>query len=182
MVAVLSAWVSYGSMNLSMVSTPLAVVACAPPFATAAFVIQWHIVGMYAPSFVTGHIIHRVGALPVIATGGLLILACVAVNQTGVAGLQFWGALLLLGVGWNFMFVGGTTLLTETYRPEEQSWVQAFNEFMVVGTTAVTSLASGAVFITHSWQWVNLGTVVPVVLATAAALWLSRRRRAAVSA
>src|SRR3546814_14307252 len=80
------------------------------------------------------------------------------------------------------MFVGGTTLLTETYRPEEQSRVQAFNEFMVFGTTAVTSLASGAVFITHGWQWVNLGTVVPVVLATPAALWLSRRRRAAVSA
>ncbi|HEY9550555.1 MAG TPA: MFS transporter, partial [Kiloniellaceae bacterium] len=117
MVAVLSAMVAYGSMNLIMVSTPLAMVACAHPFATAAFVIQWHIVGMYAPSFVTGHIIHRVGALPVIAVGGLLILACVAVNQTGVEVLQFWGALLLLGVGWNFMFVGGTTLLTETYRP-----------------------------------------------------------------
>src|SRR3546814_12597118 len=84
MVAVLSAMVAYGSMNLIMVSTPLAMVACAHPFATAAFVIQWHIVGMYAPSFVTGHIIHRVGALPVIAVGGLLILACVAVNQTGV--------------------------------------------------------------------------------------------------
>src|SRR3546814_20689335 len=94
MVAVLSAMVAYGSMNLIMVSTPLAMVACAHPFATAAFVIQWHIVGMYAPSFVTGHIIHRVGALPVLATGGLLILACVPVTQTGVEVLQFWGAML----------------------------------------------------------------------------------------
>src|SRR3546814_19465990 len=116
MVAVLSAWVSYGSMNLSMVSTPLAMVACAHPFATAAFVIQGHIVGMYAPSFVTATIIHRVGALPVIAVGGMLILACVAVHQTGVAGLQSLGALLLLGVDWNFMFVGAPTLLPKIYQ------------------------------------------------------------------
>ena len=174
--------VAYGAMNLIMVSTPLAMVACAHPFETAAFVIQWHIVGMYAPSFFTGHIIHRVGALPVIAAGGLLILVCVAIAMTGVEVLQFWAALVLLGVGWNFMFVGGTTLLTETYRPEEQSRVQAFNEFMVFGTTAVTSLASGAVFDSQGWEWVNLGTVVPVALATAAALWLYQRRRGVAAA
>ena len=181
-VAVLCAMVAYGSMNLIMVSTPLAMVACAHPFETAAFVIQWHVVGMYAPSFVTGHIIHRVGAPPVIAVGGLLILACVAINQTGVEVLQFWAALLLLGIGWNFMFVGGTTLLTETYRPEEQPRVQAFNEFMVFGTTAVTALASGAVFSTQGWEWVNLGTVFPVVVATAAAVWLQRRPKPAAAA
>ena len=175
-VAVLCAMVAYGAMNLIMVSTPLAMVACAHPFETAAFVIQWHVVGMFAPSFVTGHIIHRVGALPVIVAGGLLIGACVAVNLSGVEVLQFWAALLMLGVGWNFMFVGGTTLLTETYRPEEQARVQAFNEFMVFGTTAVTALASGVIFSTFGWQWVNLGTVIPIVLATAAAFWLSRRR------
>jgi len=177
-VAVLCAMVAYGSMNLVMVSTPLAMVACAHPFETAAFVIQWHVVGMYAPSFVTGHVIHRIGALPVIATGGLLILTCVVINQTGVELLQFWAALLLLGVGWNFMFVGGTSLLTETYRPEEQPRVQAFNEFMVFGTTAVTALASGAVFSALGWQWVNLATVIPVAVATVAALWLYRRRKA----
>lgn len=176
-VAVLCAMVAYGAMNLIMVSTPLAMVACAHPFETAAFVIQWHVVGMYAPSFVTGHIIQRVGALPVIVVGGLLIFGCVAVNLTGVEVLQFWGALVLLGVGWNFMFVGGTTLLTETYRPEEQARVQAFNEFMVFGTTAVTALASGLVYSELGWQWVNLGIVVPVAVATSAALWLSRRRQ-----
>lgn len=181
-VAVLSAMAAYGAMNLIMVSTPLAMVACAHPFETAAFVIQWHIVGMYAPSFVTGHIVHRVGALPVIAAGGLLILLCVAVSMTGVEVAQFWAALVLLGIGWNLMFVGGTTLLTEIYRPEEQSRVQAFNEFMVFGTTAVTSLASGAVFSSQGWEWVNLGTVAPVAVAAAAALWLQRRRRAAAIA
>ncbi len=181
-VAVLCAMVAYGAMNLVMVSTPLAMVACAHPFETAAFVIQWHVVGMYAPSFVTGHIIHRVGALPVIAVGGLLILGCALVNLTGVEVLQFWAALVLLGVGWNFMFVGGTTLLTETYRPEEQARVQAFNEFMVFGTTAVTALASGAVFSALGWQAVNIGILVPVALATGAALWLRHRRRAAAAA
>ncbi|MGD1878250.1 MAG: MFS transporter [Kiloniellaceae bacterium] len=176
-VAVFCAMVAYGSMNLIMVSTPLAMVACAHPFETAAFVIQWHVVGMYAPSFVTGHIIHRFGALPVITTGGLLVLACAMINLTGVEVLQFWAALLLLGVGWNFMFVGGTALLTETYRVEEQSRVQAFNEFMVFGTTAVTALASGAIFNALGWQWVNLATVVPVFAATGAALWLHGRRK-----
>ncbi|MEQ8356821.1 MAG: MFS transporter [Kiloniellaceae bacterium] len=181
MVAVLCAMVAYGGMNLIMVSTPLAMVAHTHPFETAAFVIQWHAVGMFAPSFVTGHIIHRLGALPVIVVGGLLILGCALVNLSGVEVLQFWSALVLLGVGWNFMFIGGTTLLTETYRPEEQSRVQAFNEFMVFSTTAVTSLASGAVFSAFGWQAVNMGVVAPVMLATAAALWLRLRRAPAAA-
>ena len=171
--------VAYGSMNLIMVSTPLAMVACAHPFETAAFVIQWHVVGMYAPSFVTGHIIERIGVLWVIAAGALLILGCVLVNMTGIAVLQFWGALVLLGIGWNFMFVGATSLLTQTYRPEEQARVQAFNEFMVFGTTAVTALASGAIFNVMGWQVLNLGVVLPVVVAAASALWLIRQRPAA---
>ena len=178
-VAVLCAMVAYGSMNLIMVSTPLAMVACAHPFETAAFVIQWHVVGMYAPSFVTGHIIERIGVLWVIAAGALLILGCVLVNMTGIAVLQFWGALVLLGIGWNFMFVGATSLLTQTYRPEEQARVQAFNEFMVFGTTAVTALASGAISNVMGWQVLNLGVVLPVVVAAASALWLIRQRPAA---
>jgi len=180
-VAVLCAMVAYGSMNLVMVSTPLAMDACGHPFDSAAFVIQWHALGMFAPSFVTGHIIHRSGPLPVIAVGGLLILGCAAVNLTGIEVLQFWGALVLLGIGWNFMFIGGTTLLTETYRPEEQSRVQAMNEFLVFGTTALTALASGALFSGLGWEAVNLGIVIPVAGATAAALWLARRRPSAVA-
>jgi len=178
-VAVLCAMVAYGSMNLIMVSTPLAMVACLHPFETAAFVIQWHVVGMYAPSFVTGHIIERIGVLRVISIGALLILACVAVNLTGVEVLQFWGGLVLLGVGWNFMYVGATTLLTETYRPEEQSRVQAFNEFMVFGTTAFTALASGAVFNALGWQILNVSVILPIIAAATAALWLIRQRASA---
>ena len=180
-VAVLSAMIAYGSMNLIMVSTPLAMIACAHPFETAAFVIQWHVVGMYAPSFVTGHIIERIGVLRVITIGAFLIFGCVVVNLTGVEFLQFWSGLVLLGVGWNFMYVGATSLLTETYRPEEQARVQAFNEFMVFGTTAVTALASGAIFSTFGWQAVNLGVVVPVVFAAAAVFWLARQRARAAS-
>ena len=180
-VAVLCAMVAYGSMNLIMVSTPLAMVSHTHPFETAAFVIQWHVVGMYAPSFVTGHIIHRVGVLPVLAVGAALILGCVLINLTGVEVLQFWAALVCLGVGWNFMFVGATTLLTETYRPEEQARVQAFNEFMVFGTTAVTALASGAIFSSLGWQAVNLGIVVPVLFASLSVFWLSRRRAQAAA-
>lgn len=180
-VAVLCAMVAYGSMNMIMVSTPLAMVACAHPFETAAFVIQWHVVGMYAPSFVTGHIIERIGVLRVISIGAFLILGCVLVNMTGIEVLQFWGALVLLGVGWNFMYVGATSLLTETYRPEEQARVQAFNEFMVFGTTAVTALASGAVFSFLGWQAVNLGVVLPIVLAAGSAFWLNRQRAPSMS-
>ena len=178
-VAVLCAMVAYGSMNLIMVSTPLAMIACAHPFETAAFVIQWHVVGMYAPSFVTGHIIERIGVLRVISIGAFLILGCVLINMTGIEVLQFWAALVLLGVGWNFMYVGATSLLTETYRPEEQSRVQAFNEFMVFGTTAVTALASGAIFSFLGWQALNLGVVLPIILAAGAAIWLNRQRLAA---
>ena len=180
-VAVLCAMVAYGSMNLIMVSTPLAMVACAHPFETAAFVIQWHVVGMYAPSFVTGHIIERIGVLRVMSIGAFLILGCVLVNMTGLEVLQFWGALVLLGVGWNFMYVGAASLLTETDRPEEQARVQAFNEFMVFGTTAVTALASGAIFSFLGWQAVNLGVVLPVIFAAGAVIWLMRKRVVAAS-
>ena len=180
-VAVVCAMVAYGSMNLIMVSTPLAMVACAHPFETAAFVIQWHVVGMYAPSFVTGHIIERIGVLRVLSIGAVLILGCILVNLTGIEVLQFWSALVLLGVGWNFMYVGATSLLTETYRPEEQARVQAFNEFMVFGTTAITALASGAVFNALGWQAVNLAVLLPVLLATLAVIWLARQRALAVT-
>src|SRR3546814_13967495 len=118
---------------------------------------------MYAPSFVTGNIVQRVGALPVISVGGLLILLFVAVNLTGVEGLQFWGALVMLGIGWNLMFVGATTLLSETYRPRDQARVQAFNEFLFCGCWAVTPLARGDHSRSQYSGRVSHRTVVPVV-------------------
>ena len=175
-VAVLSAMVGYGAMNLVMTATPLAVVAHNHSFEAAAFVIQWHVVGMYAPSFFTGHLIHRLGIVPILALGAVLMLGCVAVNLSGTEVFHFWIALVLLGLGWNFLFVGGTTLLTDCYRPEERAKAQALNEFLVFGTVTCTALLSGALYNALGWQAVNLGVIAPLVLVLCAVLWLGRRR------
>jgi len=175
-VAVACAMFGYGAMNLVMTATPLAMIACQHSFDTAAFVIQWHIVGMFGPSFFTGHLIKRFGTVPILGVGAILILGCVASNLSGVAVGQFWVALVLLGLGWNFMFIGGTTLLTECYRPEERAKVQALNEFMVFGTVACTALLSGALFNAFDWQVVNLAVVLPVLLCFISVLWLGRHK------
>jgi len=177
-IAVLCAMVGYGAMNLVMTSTPLAVIACEHPFEAAALVIQWHVVAMFAPSFFTGHLIRRFGVLPILTLGGLLVLACVAVNLSGVEVIQFWTALVLLGVGWNFLFVGGTTLLTETYRPEEQAKAQGLNDLLVFAVVALTALSSGMLFDAFGWPAVNLAVVVPVLLVGLGLAWLARRRAA----
>ncbi|MDH3790477.1 MAG: MFS transporter [Rhodospirillales bacterium] len=175
-VAVLSAMVGYGAMNLVMTATPLAVVSHNHSFEAAAFVIQWHVVGMYAPSFFTGNLIHRFGVVPILALGAVLVLGCVAVNLSGTEVFHFWTALVLLGLGWNFLFVGGTTLLTDCYRPEERAKAQALNEFLVFGTVTCTALLSGALYNALGWQAVNLGVIAPLVLVLCAVLWLGRRR------
>ncbi len=175
-VAALCAMVGYGAMNLVMVSTPLAMVDSAHPFDTAAFVIQWHVLGMFAPSFVTGHLIRRFGVLQVMASGAALILGSVAINLSGTESAQFLAALTFLGVGWNFLFVGGTTLLTDTYGPEEKAKTQGANDFLVFSMTACTAFSSGALYHAFGWQAVNLGVIVPVVLALGAVVWLGRRR------
>ena len=177
-VAVLCAMIGYGAMNLVMTATPLAVVAHNHPFESAALVIQWHVVGMYAPSFFTGHLIHRFGVMPILALGAALVLGCVAVNLAGTDVIHFWAALVLLGLGWNFMFLGGTSLLTESYRPEERAKAQALNEFLVFGTVTCTALLSGALYNAFGWQAVNLGVVPPLALVLFAVLWLGRRRAA----
>ncbi|MDH3473463.1 MAG: MFS transporter [Rhodospirillales bacterium] len=180
-VAVCCAMVGYGAMNLVMTATPLAMVAHSHPFDTAALVIQWHIVGMYAPSFFTGHLIHRFGVVPVLGLGGLLIAACVCTNLVGEGVFNFWAALILLGLGWNFMFVGGSALLTESYRPAEKAKVQAVNEFMVFATVSCTALLSGALFNLLGWRAVNLAVLAPTMVAFGAVLWLSRQRAAVVA-
>src|SRR5690606_30307751 len=124
LVAVLSAVVAYGVMNLLMTATPLAMSACALPFGDAAFVIQWHVIGMFAPSFFTGTLIKRFGVLNIMLLGVVLSLGCVAAALSGVELAHFWLALVLIGVGWNFMFIGATTLLTECHSPSERGKVQ----------------------------------------------------------
>jgi MFS family permease len=175
-VAILASMIGYGSMSLVMTATPLAVIQHEHSFADAAFVIQWHVVGMFAPSFVTGHLIHRFGAVRIVLTGALLVLGCAAINLTGIEIAQFWAALVLLGVGWNFMFIGGTSLLATTYQPKERAKIQGFNDFLVFGTVAAASFSSGALHHALGWQVINLGIILPVTVAAGAALWLLLQR------
>ncbi len=180
-VAVAAGALAYGVMNLLMAATPLAMQRCGLPFSDAAFVIQWHVLGMFVPAFFTGHLIHRVGILPVMAVGALLNLACIAIALTGLEFERFLAALLLLGVGWNFLFTGATTLLTTTYRPQERMRAQGAMDFCVFSTTAVTSFASGALVTTQGWFLLNLGSLLPLALIVAALAWLWRRPAAAAT-
>jgi len=169
-IAATGGMIGYGSMNLLMVSTPLAMDGCGFSFADASTVIQWHILGMYVPSFFTGQLIRRFGVLKVMAAGAVVIMAAAAINLHGISYWHFWAALILLGVGWNFLFVGGTTLLTETYRPSERAKTQAANDFLVFGTTAVTALSSGLVYSEGGWDWLNIGVLPALGLVLVAIL------------
>ena len=175
-VAILAAVAGYSAMTLVMTATPLAVVGHSLQFRDAAIIIQWHVLAMFAPSFFTGSIIKRVGVLPVIACGALFILACVVINFQGTGILHFTAALVALGLGWNFMFVGGTALLTSVITRPEQAKMQGLNDFLVFSFVALASLSSGAVYQSLGWQAVNLGAVPAVTVALAAAIWLALAR------
>jgi MFS family permease len=171
-VALLAGMVGYGVMSLVMTATPIAMLGCGYQFTDAAFVIQWHILGMYAPSFVTGHLIARFGLTKIMLTGAALLLACCGINLAGIGEANFWAANVLLGVGWNFLFIGATTLLTRTYEPVERAKVQALNDFTIFGTSTLSSFSSGALLAGFGWTTVQM-TVLPfVVVAAAAILWL----------
>ncbi|MBM3511065.1 MAG: MFS transporter [Alphaproteobacteria bacterium] len=181
-VAVLSSLVSYTAMSTVMTATPLAMGLCALPLEDAAFVIQWHALGMFAPGFVTGHLIRRFGVLSVMIAGGVLLVLASLINLHGITLTHFWIALFLFGVGWNFMFVGGTTLVTETYAPAERAKTQALNDFLVFGSVAAGSFLSGNLLYFFGWGSVNY-SVLPILTVTiAASAWLALRRRAAAPA
>ena len=163
LVAVLCSMVGYGAMNLIMVSTPLAMVSHSHSFSAAATVIQLHVLGMFIPSFFTGSLIQRVGLRPILMTGAALILLCIAINFSGVGFLQFSAALVLLGLGWNFLFIGGSTLLVRSYLPEERPVAQAVNDFSTFTLVTLTAFGSNALLAAWGWQWVNL-SVVPALL------------------
>jgi MFS family permease len=172
LVALVSAMVGNGVMSLVMTATPIAMIGCGFQFTDAAFVIQWHILGMYAPSFFTGHLIARFGVSTILLTGAALLLACCGINLAGIAEANFWAANALLGVGWNFLFIGGTTLLTRTYRPEERGKVQALNDFMIFGTATVSSFSSGALLAGFGWSVVQFAVMPFVMIAASAILWM----------
>ncbi len=173
--AIASAAIGQSSMAFLMVSTPLAMLGCGHSFSDATTVVQWHVVGMFAPSFVTGTLIARLGVERVIGAGVLLILAAIAVNSQGLAFTNFWLGLVLLGVGWNFMYIGGTTLLTSTYAPAERSRVEGVNETILFTTVVLASSFSGAVLGVAGWTSMNLLVIAPLVLVLAGLVVLPRR-------
>ena len=163
--SILGAAVGYSVMIMVMTATPLAMLGCGLPGQSVTPVIQWHVVGMFAPSFFTGNLIKRYGAPRIMQIGFALLLGHVAVALSGLEVLHFASALVLLGVGWNFAFVGGTALLTQTYRPAEQLKVQAINEFLVFGLVAVSTLSAGWLYDRYGWATLNLAVVPFLVLA-----------------
>ena len=162
LVAALCAMIAYGTMNLLMTATPLAMNHTGLPFHDTASVIQWHIVGMFAPSFFTGSLIERFGVLRIMFIGAMLLMGCVMFSLLGDQYVHFFIGLVLLGLGWNFLFIGGTTLLTEVYLPAEKGIVQGINDFMVFSATAFTALTSGYFHHLLGWQALNLYTL-PVI-------------------
>ena len=175
-VAVACGVVSYVVMNLLMTSAPIAMVECGHSVTVSTLGIQWHVLGMYAPSFVTGHLISRFGVFRVISVGLGLLLLSGAVGIAGLSAAHFWVSLTLLGVGWNFAFIGATTLVTLCHRPEEHSKVQSFNDFLVFGTMALGSFASGKLMATVGWEWVNIAAFVPVLVVALLLGWLKLQR------
>jgi MFS family permease len=164
LVAVITAAIAYGVMNLAMTATPLAMQEHHHGISETAFVIQWHVLGMFLPSFFTGNLIRRFGAPRIMLAGVALLLAHVAIALSGVEFLHFVSALTLLGVGWNFAYLGGTNLVTETYGPSERSWAQGINDFTVFITVVIASFASGALLHLYGWVGVNL-LALPLLLA-----------------
>ena len=169
--------IGYGVMNLLMAATPIAMAQCGHPFSAAALVLEWHVLGMYLPSFFTGKLVRRFGVLPIMATGLALNIGCVIFALNGTDVMHFLGALLVLGVGWNFLYIGASTLATQVWRPEERTRGQAALDFCVYATMTLTSFSSGALVSTGGWTAMNLGSLLPIALLAAALVWLWRLRR-----
>lgn len=179
-VALLSSMFGYGVMTLVMSATPLAMLACGFKFTDSATVIQLHVIAMFLPAFFTGHLITRFGVLPIIATGAVIQMLCAVVNLAGIDFMNFAIANILVGLGWNFTYVGGTTLLTETYKPAERAKVQASHDFVVYATTALAAGLSGVLQAKAGWTLVNIAALPMMAIVVAAVTWLAwyRRRQA----
>ncbi len=176
-VAVLAGAFGYGVMNLLMTATPLAMGICGHPYGAAATVISWHVIGMFAPSFFTGNLIKRFGVLNVMLAGVVLNFVCIGIALAGIDVANFWAALVLLGVGWNFLYIGATALLTETYRPAEKAKAQGANDMLIFLVMATSSFSSGMLLESNGWQMLNYLAIPFVAAIGFAVLWLMTRRR-----
>ena len=176
-VAVTAGAISYGVMNFLMTSTPIAMRVCGHPYGDAAFVISSHVVAMFAPSFVTGPLIKRFGVIQVMLAGAALNIVSIATALSGVQVVNFWWSLVLLGVGWNFLYIGATNLLTETYRPEERAKAQGFNETSIFVMMAVSSFSSGMIVTNAGWEKVNYAAAPLIVAVIFALVYLAVHKR-----
>jgi MFS family permease len=161
-----------------MTSAPLAMVDCGHSVASATLGIQWHVLAMYAPSFFTGSLILRFGVARVTAVGLVVLALSAIVGLSGLTVGHFWTALVLLGLGWNFAFVGATTMVCDCHRPEERNKVQAFNDFLIFGSMAIGSFMSGSMLAHYGWYLVNIVMFPVVAVGGALLLWLTMRERA----
>jgi MFS family permease len=173
--------VSYGMMNLVMTSAPLAMLACDHSVTDATLGLQWHVLAMFVPSFFTGHLIVRFGVERIVICGLALIFLSAVMGMAGITLAHFWGLLVLLGVGWNFAFIGATAMVTQSHTPEERNKVQAFNDFLVFGSMAVGSFASGQLLAIYGWHAVNEVVLPTIVLAAVLVIWRTLRERSRAS-
>lgn len=178
-VCMLIAALSYGVMNLLMAATPLAMEMCTYPFKDTALVLEWHVIGMFAPGFFTGHLIKRFGAIPIMVVGIGLYVICIAVALSGQDLHQFLIALFLLGVGWNFLFTASTTLSLSSYSPAERDKAQALTNTAIFLVMAASAFSSGALVTTQGWHWLNLGSLAPTLVMVGALLWFVLGRKKA---
>jgi MFS family permease len=181
-VAVTGAAVGYGAMNLLMTATPLAMGLCGHPYSAAATVIGWHVIGMFGPSFFTGSLIKRFGVLQVMLAGAAILYACVGIALSGISVPHFWFALVLLGIGWNFLYIGGTTLITESCKASERAKTQGANDSIIFIVMATTSFSSGVLIEKNGWQVLNMLALPFVTAAAVTLLWLLFKRRHAAAA
>ncbi|MDX2219175.1 MAG: MFS transporter [Burkholderiales bacterium] len=180
-VATMSSALGYGVMNFLMTATPLAMGVCGHPYSDAANVISAHVIAMFAPSFFTGSLIQRFTAEKVILAGVAIMVGCTAIALNGISVAHFWWSLVLLGLGWNFMFVGGSALLTGTYRVSERAKAQGLHDLLVFGTTAASSFASGLILKANGWMMLNYVALPFIALSGAAVLWLMLRPKPAAT-
>ncbi len=180
-VAVITAMIAFGTMSFLMSASPLAIVSCGLPHTEAHFVIFMHVMGMFVPSLFTGNLIQRFGTVPMIMTGAAVLILGIIPALTGVTEWHFRISLTLIGLGWNFMFIGATTLVTTTYRPSERGKTQALNDFLIFGTTAASSFLAGYLEEKVGWEAINWIGLVMVIVAVTAVAWLRLAHRPAAA-
>ncbi len=177
LVALICAAIGYGVMNLMMAGTPLAMQVCGFDFKNTAQVLQYHVIGMFAPGFFTGHLVKRYGPLKIMSIGAILNFISIFIMLSGSDLFHFITALFLLGVAWNFLFNGSTVLAMSAFKPEEKNKAEAAINFCVFGTMAVSSFSSGALVTTQGWQFLNIGTLIPTIIVGVSISWLFLKRK-----